>query len=411
MEKNITVVNTLTIIFLCVMGCMGMKEPSEQGGDGKLLSIFNVVTFPNTFCTGSGNRNGTCYTSDECESRGGTGSGSCASGYGVCCIISLSCGGTSSDNCTYIEQTAFTTSSSLASNPCTYTICPNSNMICRIRLDFTSFMIASPFTTMVSTTPEDTAKTEGGAAGDCATDTFTFSSPGNQGSPVICGFNTGQHMILDASSACNVLNFNIGASSTTSRSWTIKATQFTCGDHDSQGGPPGCLQYYTGSSGNIASYNYPTSATAAPTDSSHLSNQCYTICFRQEATKCSICYGSAIAAGDMFGISLSPDAAAQSGVDSDCTEDYLQIPFGVANAQTITNSATTTTKFCGRFLNPARGETAEASVCSFSIPFRVTFKTDSDEICTDTAGGNTCEAAKVPGGTIGFFLKFAQIAC
>ena len=31
--------------------------------------------------TGSLNRNGTCFTANECESKGGTSSGSCASGY------------------------------------------------------------------------------------------------------------------------------------------------------------------------------------------------------------------------------------------------------------------------------------------------------------------------------------------
>ena len=30
-------------------------------------------------------KNGTCYTSEECDKRGGTNSGSCANGYGVCC--------------------------------------------------------------------------------------------------------------------------------------------------------------------------------------------------------------------------------------------------------------------------------------------------------------------------------------
>ncbi len=33
----------------------------------------------------------------------------------------------------------------------------------------------------------------GGAIGDCTTDTFSVTSPGNRGSPIICGFNTGQH--------------------------------------------------------------------------------------------------------------------------------------------------------------------------------------------------------------------------
>lgn len=33
----------------------------------------------------------------------------------------------------------------------------------------------------------------GGAIGDCTTDYFSIATPGNRGSPSICGFNTGQH--------------------------------------------------------------------------------------------------------------------------------------------------------------------------------------------------------------------------
>ena len=44
-----------------------------------------------------------------------------------------SCGGSFSENITYIEQSAIT---SLSTNPCTYRICPCSSNICRIRYDF-----------------------------------------------------------------------------------------------------------------------------------------------------------------------------------------------------------------------------------------------------------------------------------
>ena len=33
---------------------------------------------------------GTCYTAEECEDNSGTASGSCADGYGVCCICKYS---------------------------------------------------------------------------------------------------------------------------------------------------------------------------------------------------------------------------------------------------------------------------------------------------------------------------------
>ncbi len=56
------------------------------------ISIHNISNFrfTNGPCEGSGNRNGTCYTSQECESKGGTDGGSCASGFGVCCISKYS---------------------------------------------------------------------------------------------------------------------------------------------------------------------------------------------------------------------------------------------------------------------------------------------------------------------------------
>ena len=44
-----------------------------------------MVRFPNSVCAGDA-FNGTCYTSEECNDRGGTSSGTCANGYGVCCI-------------------------------------------------------------------------------------------------------------------------------------------------------------------------------------------------------------------------------------------------------------------------------------------------------------------------------------
>ncbi len=62
-------------------------------------------------------------------------------------------------------------------------------------------------------------------------------------------------------------------------------TQFSCGSE--AGGPPGCLQYFTGSSGVISSFNFPRDLTRTAT---HLSNQFYTVCLRREEGMCSVCY-------------------------------------------------------------------------------------------------------------------------
>ena len=58
-------------------------------------------------------------------------------------------------------------------------------------------------------------------------------------------------MIIDSNGMdCQRANFYIGSSTTTTRSWDIYVTQYTCAQED-LGGPPGCLQYYTGTTGLI----------------------------------------------------------------------------------------------------------------------------------------------------------------
>ena len=55
-------------------------------------------------------------------------------GFGTCCTVVLEEGGSSSLNQTYMVQASTT---SLTTGPMTYTICPCSSDVCRIRFDFT----------------------------------------------------------------------------------------------------------------------------------------------------------------------------------------------------------------------------------------------------------------------------------
>merc|ERR1739846_287586 len=110
----------------------------------------------------------------------------------------MGCGGSSSDNCTNLVQAATTS----PTTDCAYKICPASSSVNRIRLDLSTFQIASPF---------EPAATEGSAYGHCTTDMFTAT-----GAPVICGLNTGQHMILDTDgSKCVNLAFSYGKGTAT----------------------------------------------------------------------------------------------------------------------------------------------------------------------------------------------------
>merc|ERR1712223_1166643 len=133
-----------------------------QDREAKILPIFQVVKFPNDVCAGS-SRNGTCYTAEECSSKSGANDGSCASGFGVCCTFALSCGGSSSENQTYLVQSSVTSLTS----PCTYSICKCSTNICRIRFDFTTFVLASATAgTTVSATNTAAGSQIGNAMGD-----------------------------------------------------------------------------------------------------------------------------------------------------------------------------------------------------------------------------------------------------
>jgi len=288
-------------------------QPEDgQEREGKVLPIFQVVKFPNDICSGS-SYNGTCYTAEECSSKGGTNEGSCASGFGVCCTFTLSCGDSSSQNQTYLVQSSVTSLTS----PCTYSICKCSTNICRIRFDFTTFVLATAVAgTTVAAANTAAGSQIGNAMGDCLTDTFSITSHGTFGTPVICGSNGGYHMIVDASSDCAQATFQIGGLTTTSRKWNIRVTQYACGDYDMSGWP-GCLQYYTSTASTIQNFGFPTSATTVTSGVTHLSSQKYDICIRRASGYCYICYstwkaGTAVIAQGSFGLSISPSIASQS---------------------------------------------------------------------------------------------------
>ena len=80
--------------------------------------------------------------------------------------------------------------------------------------------------------------------------------------PIICGVNTGQHMYLDAgrSSTANMAITNTFSTTSFSRYWSIKISQIEC---DSPAAPPEstCLQYFTGATGIVKSFNFDSTST------------------------------------------------------------------------------------------------------------------------------------------------------
>ena len=91
------------------------------------------------------NRNGTCYTATECGEKGGTASGNCASGFGVCCIFIIrnTTSTTATENNTYIQNPSFpsvyTSTSSIS-----YKVQKCQVGVCAMRLDFDVFVLEHP---------------------------------------------------------------------------------------------------------------------------------------------------------------------------------------------------------------------------------------------------------------------------
>eukprot|EP00094_Tigriopus_californicus_P001497 TCALIF_01452-PA protein Name:"Protein of unknown function" AED:0.07 eAED:0.07 QI:0/0.85/0.93/0.93/0.71/0.8/15/58/393 len=368
----------LVVILGLIGSSLNLDFTSEDklSRDGKAFSLFQVVKFQNGPCQ-SATRNGTCYTASECVSRNGFTSGDCAGGFGVCCIFTLGCGETTTDNCTYLSRTP-----DPGLNDCQYTICKASNNVCRIRFDFMAFDLASPVLGLTTTVATDAAiSTNGGAIGDCLADKFSITSPGNVAPPQICGFNTGQHMIVDASEKCHVASFNLERTSST---YDIKAT--------------------------------------------HLSNQCYTMCFRQEQGKCAICYQAVDVAGQgSFGLSKTVTATVTGENNNDCFMDYLMIPGALRDSGVVANNRMFVVgnipdgrdfnnRICGRFFHLAsiranRVDNTE-SICTSQRPFQITFKTDDTELTLAAVNmPEMNEQSGSPGGITGFNLNWALQDC
>jgi len=423
----------LLALFL-LFGITSAENVTQTEREPKVnAAIFSVIQFPNSACAGGNGLNGTCYTASECTAKGGTASGKCAQSFGVCCTFSLACGASSSENNTYAVINSYSTTSD--SDPCIYTFCKLHTDICKLRIDFETMEIASP--TEYSTQSTDAGATQLSAQlGSCDTDRLTISNPGGARVPVICGYNTGQHMYLDASDACTKIQLDIDTGTTTTRKWKIKVTQYSC---DSQNIPvEDCLQWFTGTSGTFASFNFDTSATTVSTTGVHLQNQYYDVCFRRERSKCSICFTPQIVSSSSgpltsFGISASGSApAVQSAVDSQCAfnpastsalgpalTDYISV-VNLQPPPATTNTAGIT-RICGPLFNAKTGETTAATACSFSTPFKWGVHFDDHELVAKTELSGTYQTAEnvAPGslvanqgqGFTGFYMAFWQNSC
>ena len=90
-------------------------------------------------------------------------------------------------NGTHVQNPGYAANSKTAET-CTYSLVKMDKEICFFRLDFVTFNIDGPSVTTDSQT-----------SWDCNTDSMAFTTPSSNAPPTICGYNTGQHLYMDAS--------------------------------------------------------------------------------------------------------------------------------------------------------------------------------------------------------------------
>ncbi len=236
-----------------------------------------MIKFPNAPCTTELGVMGTCYSKEECKERRGQIDGSCADGYGVCCIFERSCGDVAKENMTYFISPDVT-----HSKVCQLRVKQIDKEICQLRLDFESFIIAGPSTNSdVSFDKPIVGQYSVTDSNRCLMDFFSMSNPGGGAPPVLCGLNSGEHMYVDSSVAGNDLTFQLSHDESIQRIWRIKISQYS-GDFVNLA-PPGCTQYFFGSIvGTVKTFNFDGGI--------HLDNQNQNICVRQERGFCRICW-------------------------------------------------------------------------------------------------------------------------
>ncbi|XP_055373573.1 uncharacterized protein LOC129606949 [Condylostylus longicornis] len=346
----------------------------EVNRDIRFLPLFTVLQIGPGYCTAPSGELGTCLANNDCILRGGILGGPCAGGYGICCIFMQTCGGIIRENGTYFvnpnhPETYDTTGS------CQVTVQKLHPDICQLRLDLDLFSIQPP-------EPMNHI---------CNQDQLLIS--GGSPAPIICGTSNGDHMYIDAGLGQSnpIIISVITSGGSFPRIWRIRVTQIHCGSiyrTDS-----GCLQFFTGISGKVKSFNFNT------VSGRQLSNQDYSICIRTERNFCSIQYNQCL---DMennrsrsFTISGNSNQPVSSMVGSgttgqpnSCPNDWLLIGC-IKVADRVPQISACEDRVCGGTFN-AEISTMPRTVQTSVRPFRLTFHTDGVEAPTDVDNRGFC---------------------
>ena len=205
--------------------------------------------------------------------------------------------------------------------------------------------------------------------------------------PTLCGTLDGQHVIYTPitnfpARLSVVLDTDTVTSSSTS--WRMKVLQYSC---DSPVlAPEGCLQFFTGISGNVSSFNFKNEDNSNnETFPNHIADLNYNICLRRESGYCAVEWstGSPYDQVGLFSVSgdLETTPITASKGDTDCNTDYVVIPQGANSAEP---DFQTRDRFCGQALgvcsaSDCSSDSTLGPVYTSVLPFTLGVVTDSDE--------------------------------
>jgi len=290
-------------------------EVAEAGADreGKLFSVFEIVRFNNDACTGDDGKAGVCYTAAQCTSMGGSATGNCAMGFGVCCRIlvdptcpsdittasativnpgypndvntatATSCSSSSATTRKAAPRIFFpttTTTTSASSTSVTnvevsgtdtmyrWAIYKATTTVEQIRIDFVEFDIAPPI------------------VGACTNESMTITGADAVTNKILpdklCGVLTGQHLYLSVKDlGTDFLTIEITLSSNGTQEWEMLITQIE-GDATADLAPRGCLQYFKEDAATFSSFNYDSGNGMLIND-----NQ-YSVCIMDNDAYCDV---------------------------------------------------------------------------------------------------------------------------
>jgi len=235
--------------------------------EDKLFSVFQIVKFNNEECAASDGNSGVCFTAQECTARGGVATGTCAAGFGSCCVFKANtCGGEVAQNVQYVESPNYPSAAPTSTSGCKFTVAKCDTGVCQYKIDFVDVVLSDP------------------AMGDCTNDTMKIMNLDSDSEKVVpdplCGTLTGSSIYVNVNTTMNAPMFMFNIVNSASR-WKIKVTQLQCTDTMNLA-PPGCLTYDTTTAGTIMSFNNQNG------NGEHLNNMMFSHCIKYQPGFCDV---------------------------------------------------------------------------------------------------------------------------